>query len=98
MKDIGEKIIEAQIYNHQEWISEINPDTLKRVYEERLILAGFKIVAFNEHFFSNNGYTCFWLLAESHLAIHTFPDSNKTYVELSSCNHSFLEKFVNQGR
>lgn len=95
MTEIHAKKIEAKIYNHQEWIGEIDPENLKSIYQNKLTESGFKIVNFSEHYFPNQGYTCFWLLAESHLAIHTFPDAGKSYVELSSCNQSFLEKFIN---
>jgi S-adenosylmethionine decarboxylase len=62
-------------------------------YEKQLKEAGFTILLFNEHHFPEQGYTCFWLLGESHLAIHTFPESGKSYIELSSCNKEKLEKF-----
>ncbi len=90
---VEEKIVLANIYNHQEWVLETTPEILKEVYEKRLIEAGFTIVKFDEYHFPVKGYTCFWLLAESHLAIHTFPESKKSYIELSSCNESKLEKF-----
>jgi S-adenosylmethionine decarboxylase len=32
-------------------------------------------------------------LAESHLAIHTFPEEGKTYIELSSCNERMQKAF-----
>ena len=39
------------------------------------------------------GYTALWLLGESHFAIHTFPEEQKTYIELSSCNLEYYEFF-----
>ena len=89
------KQVEAKIYNHTHWVNECTPVVLKETYEELLIKSGFTIISFSEHHFDKQGYTCFWLLAESHLAIHTFPESNKTYVELSSCNQEKLEHFKN---
>lgn len=89
------KHIKAQIFNLQEWVSETNPDALKNKFEALLKQSKFTILAFNEHYFEQQGYTCFWLLGESHLAIHTFPESNKTYVELSSCNQEKLHLFKN---
>ncbi|MDO6736917.1 S-adenosylmethionine decarboxylase [Wenyingzhuangia sp. 2_MG-2023] len=87
------KKIEASIYNHQFWTDCTDPTALKKTYETLLKKAGFTILLFNEHHFPEQGYTCFWLLGESHLAIHTFPESNKSYVELSSCNKEKLEVF-----
>ncbi|CAM1372504.1 S-adenosylmethionine decarboxylase family protein [Tenacibaculum xiamenense] len=87
------KKIEAKIFNLQEWITETNPEYLKENFEALLIQCNFTILNFSEHYFDQQGYTCFWLLGESHLAIHTFPESNKTYVELSSCNEEKLNQF-----
>ncbi|CAM1349157.1 MULTISPECIES: S-adenosylmethionine decarboxylase family protein [Tenacibaculum] len=89
------KHIQANIYNFQEWISETNPEVLKTNFENLLQQSKFTLLAFNEHHFEQQGYTCFWLLGESHLAIHTFPESNKTYIELSSCNQEKLNVFKN---
>ena len=91
--EIAYKKTEANIYNYQLWIDFTNPEQLKMRFEKYLKKSGFTILKFNEHFFSVQGYTCFWLLGESHLAIHTFPESNKSYIELSSCNQEKLEIF-----
>jgi len=87
------KETEAQIFNFQKWINECNPEILKNTFQKKLKKSGFTIISFSEHHFEKKGYTCFWLLAESHLAIHTFPEENKTYVELSSCNDDKLRYF-----
>jgi len=87
------KLIEANIYNHRFWTDCIEPTVLKETYEGLLKQAKFTILKFNEHFFPEQGYTCFWLLGESHLAIHTFPESGKSYIELSSCNEEKLNFF-----
>jgi S-adenosylmethionine decarboxylase len=87
------KHIEANIYNHRFWSTCIEPKELVATYKKQLIDAGFTILLFNEHHFPKQGYTCFWLLGESHLAIHTFPESSKSYIELSSCNLEKLEAF-----
>ncbi|MFC2109541.1 S-adenosylmethionine decarboxylase [Bacteroidota bacterium] len=88
------KHIEANIYSHKIWSSCIHPKKLKETYGDLLKKAGFTIILFNEHHFPEQGYTCFWLLGESHLAIHTFPESNKSYIELSSCNKEKLDLFI----
>ncbi|WP_194768742.1 S-adenosylmethionine decarboxylase family protein [Tamlana sp. I1] len=77
------------MFHFEEWTPITNPLILKESFEHKLKLSGFNIVNFTEHHFPKKGYTCIWLLAESHLAIHTFPECNKSYVQLSSCN---LEK------
>lgn len=36
--------------------------------------AGFAILRFMDWEFTPQGYTALWLLAESHFAVHTFPE------------------------
>ncbi len=91
--EVDYKKTEAEIFNHKTWVEETNPELLKSIYENYLKKSEFTIISFSEHYFKEQGYTCFWLLAESHLAIHTFPENNKTYIELSSCSASKLNKF-----
>ena len=90
------KHIEANIYCHKIWSACIEPKELKERYENLLKEINFTIILFNEHHFPKQGYTCFWLLGESHLAIHTFPESGKSYIELSSCNKEKLDLFISK--
>lgn len=83
--------MEAKIWNHSYWINETAPEILKESYEKKLIESGFSIVGFIDFHFKPQGYTAMFILAESHLAIHTFPEHNKSYIELSSCS---LDKYV----
>ncbi len=84
----------AEIYNHQEWM----PITDSKILVERLstILeqSGYTVLNFVEHHFEPQGYTSLWLLAESHLALHTFPENGRSYIELSGCRKEMNEKFV----
>lgn len=81
--------MEAKIYNLSGWIKETNPNKLKNNYSDLLGLSGFEILNFQEHYFEPIGYTALWLLGESHFAVHTFPEENKSYFELSSCNSEY---------
>jgi len=45
----------------------------------------FGILANTMHEFSPHGCTIFFLLSESHLAIHTYPEHNSLYFSLYSC-------------
>lgn len=83
---IENKEIKAAMYNFQDWITIVDPFVLKADFNALLDISGYKVLNFIEHEFPNGGYTCLWLLAESHLAIHTFIAEGKTYVELSGCN------------
>ena len=88
------------MYNHQTWIKETDPYKLKQIFARRLNRASFKVLDILEHHFQPYGYTCIFLLSESHLALHTFPEEQKTYVELSSCvldkHIKYLQLFGNE--
>ena len=80
------KILSAKIHSLRFWVSETEPEILKVLFRDYLESVGFGILNFSDYHFPVQGYTAFWLLAESHLAIHTFPDKGWSYIELSSCN------------
>jgi S-adenosylmethionine/arginine decarboxylase-like enzyme len=86
--------MKAQMFNHSEWVSETNPFKLRNKYTELLKDSGFGILSFLEYNFEPQGYTALWLLSESHFAIHTFPEENKSYIELSSCIEKQYLKFM----
>lgn len=73
------------LFNLKKWIQESDADTLRESCEFILETCDFEILGFMEHHFSPQGYTCIWLLGESHLAIHTYPEYAKAYIELTSC-------------
>lgn len=76
------------------WITETRPDKLQRIYEGLLSDSGFCVLNSVKHSFSPYGFTALYLLSESHLAIHTFPERGKTYVELSSCVDGPFHRFM----
>ena len=86
--------MKAEIFKHSQWIEETNPDKLKEKFSELLYLSEFGVLNFQEHYFDPQGWTGLWLLSESHFAIHTFPEENKSYIELSSCNEEKQIFFV----
>jgi len=87
------KILTAKIHNLRFWVSECDPDILKETFQNYLEQVEFVILNCSDHHFPVQGYTAFWLLAESHLAIHTFPDKGWSYIELSSCNQLKSKNF-----
>lgn len=87
-----------QIHQHSFWIFETEPTWIKENFNATLEKSGFRVVGFIDHHFTPQGYTAVWLLAESHLAIHTFPESGKTYVEISSCSRRKLDDFIGFSR
>ena len=90
--------MKAQMFNDQRWIEDKalahNPANIRKMFDLRLNLSGFTVLAFTEHFFDPHGYTALWLLGESHLAIHTFPEEDKIYVEMSSCVEEPFKQYI----
>ena len=82
------------MYNYQYWLNETNEKILKEKFTNILLKSGFNILDITEHYFKPYGYTALFLLSESHLAIHTFPEENKTYIELSSCVKEYYDNFL----
>ncbi|MBL4705433.1 MAG: S-adenosylmethionine decarboxylase [Flavobacteriales bacterium] len=77
--------MEAKLYNYQCWVKESRSDELKKKLADLLSVCEFEVLGFMEHHFKPQGYTCIWLLGESHLAVHTYPEHNSAYIELTSC-------------
>lgn len=86
--------MKAAIWNYQKWIKQTDPQALIADFRDLLIASGFEVLREIEHHFQPYGYTCLFLIAESHLAIHTFPEEMTTYIELSSCNKEKHDRFV----
>jgi len=86
--------MKAAIWNNKDWIAETDPERLRVKFERLLIEAGFTLLTFSDHYFEPFGYSALWLLAESHFAVHTFPEENTTYWELSSCNEKMQIAFM----
>lgn len=84
---------EAKMFNHEQWLPITSVQIVRQQIEKYIVESGFNIVGFSEHNFPVKGYTCVWLLAESHLAIHTFPDDSMSYLQISSCNRKKLNRF-----
>lgn len=91
--------MKAEMHNVSFWVSETNPEKLQLLLNRGLKKSGFNVLKFIDYHFEPFGFTGLWLLSESHLAVHTFPEENRTYIELSSCvaapYYSFL-KYINK--
>lgn len=93
MEHVEYKHTKAEIFSEKWWIKNTDPTFCRTTFDSMLKQSGFTVLNVMEHHFEQQGYTCLWLLAESHLAIHTFPEDEKCYVELSSCNQAKTEVF-----
>lgn len=67
---------------------------IRERFDALLRESGFNILAISDYHFEPFGYTALWLLSESHFAVHTFPEEGKAYIEISSCNLAFYERFI----
>lgn len=85
--------MQAKMLNLRAWINCADERFLKYELDKMLKGAGFNIEAYCEKKFEPYGFTALWLLSESHLAIHTFPEENKVYLELSSCVETPYKNF-----
>lgn len=74
-----------RMYNFSNFIKYRKEEELKKELEKELKNSGFNIVEYCEHYFEKQGFTALWLLSESHLAVHSFPENEKIYIELTSC-------------
>ncbi len=77
--------MKAKMNNFSTWIKYVDEKKLAQEMENELVNSGFHIVDKCEHYFKPQGYTGLWLLSESHFAIHSFPEEDRIYLELSSC-------------
>lgn len=84
----------GKIWNDRRYINITDERYLKYNFINILNKSGFSILNISEHQFDNFGYTLLVLLGESHFALHTFPEANKTYIELSSCNKKLFRKYM----
>lgn len=86
--------MDGTIWNAKGYTNIVDPRILWERFSVMLRHAGFQILASTEHHFDPQGYTRLELLAESHFAVHTFPEANISYFELSSCIEARFDVFV----
>lgn len=72
-----------------------NPDVLKKVEDVKPILdaivqaCDLHVVAEAGHQFTPHGVTYVHVLEESHMSIHTYPESSCCYMDIFCCNQAF---------
>jgi len=86
--------MKAEIFNYKDWVENTDPYSLFKEFKHLLEYSNFQILGTVDHHFEPYGYTALFLLGESHLAIHTFDEEDKTYIELSSCNKEYYDRFI----
>lgn len=86
--------MKAAIWSFDRWIMETDPSILREAFDQALVGCGFTIIDFIDYHFEPQGWSGLWLIAESHLGIHTFPEEEKSYVQLSSCSEEYHRNFT----
>lgn len=86
--------MKAKINNWTAWTPETKVDVLYSMMADYLQKAGFRIEGEVHRIFHPYGFTALFLLAESHFAIHTFPECGISYLELSSCVDKPFDRFL----
>lgn len=64
-----------------------NLDKLRTVFETALKESGATILSKSEHVFNDGGFTCVWLLSESHCSIHTYAEQKSIFVDFFTCGN-----------
>ncbi len=96
LKHIQAKVVEPRMHSYSCWlvVSESELGCVLEDLSHSLQAVGFDVLSFQHVPFPGGGATAFWVLAESHLAVHHFVESNTMFVELTSCNEQKREAFV----
>jgi S-adenosylmethionine decarboxylase proenzyme len=63
-----------------------NSELLEKMCSSIIEKCNLTILNSQKHQFEPYGLTCLYLLAESHLAIHTWPENNNFSLDVHSCN------------
>lgn len=66
-----------------------SPSAMRRTCEDLARLLGARILKSVVHRFSPKGVTAFVLIAESHVSVHTWPESGKAFLDVFTCKESF---------
>jgi len=83
MKSLGRHLL-AEFYGCDREILN-DPDRIKEIMEEAAITSGASIVQSVFHLFNPHGISGVVVIAESHLAVHTWPEYGYSAVDIFTC-------------
>jgi S-adenosylmethionine decarboxylase len=63
-----------------------NGSELSSIMRNALGLVNASIVSYVDKFFTNNGFTCVFLLKESHCSVHTYPEHKNIFIDFFTCD------------
>ncbi|MDH5182507.1 MAG: adenosylmethionine decarboxylase [Gammaproteobacteria bacterium] len=73
------------------------PWLIKAFFREAIAEIGYNVVAEVDHEFNPEGYSAVWVIAESHISVHTWPEHKQISVDVFSCDPTkSAENFVNK--
>ena len=64
-----------------------NPDEIRNILNNICKKYNFTILNKSEHLFSPQGFTIIYLLSESHISIHTFPENQYLAFDIYTCRN-----------
>ena len=69
---------------------------IKKILKEAAIASGATPLKYQDFKFNPNGITGVWILSESHISIHTYPEHHYAHVDIFTCGSQCRpEKGVN---
>ena len=78
-------------------LSELNSlETLRNVLDTICKTHDFHVLAKTEHVFEPHGHTLLYLLSESHISIHTFPEKQYAAIDIYTCRDYPDDSVYNQ--
>lgn len=66
---------------------------IEDVAQEIINYLDLKVVKKTSHLFSPKGVTLAYILSESHLVIHTWPELTTVHIDLVTCSYRGIEEF-----
>lgn len=69
-------------------------ESISSLLLEAARIADMKVIAERVHQFAPSGVTAFLMLAESHLAIHTWPEQGLAIIDLLTCKPAKIKQTV----
>lgn len=58
---------------------------IKKILKQAALIAGANPLKYIDYQFNPNGVTAVWILSESHVSIHTYPDHEYAHVDIFTC-------------
>lgn len=88
--------MKPKIWQYSAWVTmPLDGDQDLHIALAKLISSsGHSVLEATSHEFTPQGLTALWLLQESHLALHTWPECGVAYVQLSSCSEEKANNFA----